>query len=447
VSPYRGWTKAASACGGYRHDVLGADVRDEQTRLPPEARSAGAARAFLNRILTAAGRQEWADAALLAVSEVVTNAVLHARTEIQLRVRAEADSLLVEVRDFASALPRQRSYAADASTGRGLELVELLTADHGVRPHGAEGKTVWFRLGRAEPDVVAPVEGDEAVVARDATAGGRERLRVRLEDLPVALWLAAQQHHDAMLRELALHGASGGDGTVDPSQLAAAALAEADVARAVAAALDTPSTARSGGTADVELDGQQAEAFAVLQDVLDAGERLARTERLLVRPGLPEIVALRDWCCEQVLAQQLGVPASPWPGTDSDRFLDRDPAASPERAGWDAGAVRDADTAVVAADGANRILALSGSAAGLLGWEASDLVGRRIVTVIPHRFREQHVAGFTRHLSTGESSVLGVDLELPVLRRDGVEVACQIRIERAPTRGGREVYVARIQPL
>jgi hypothetical protein len=58
---------------------------------------------------------------------------------------------------------------------------------------------------------------------------------------------------------------------------------------------------------DVEVLGDDpAVDFAVLQDVLDEAERLAASGLLLARPGLPEVVALRDWAAESVIAQLTG---------------------------------------------------------------------------------------------------------------------------------------------
>lgn len=57
------------------------------------------------------------------------------------------------------------------------------------------------------------------------------------------------------------------------------------------------------------------------------------------------------------------------------------------------------------------------------------------------------MAGFSRHLSTGQAYALGVPLELPVLRSDGSEVMCHFLVERAPANGGRAVYVAWVDPL
>jgi PAS domain S-box-containing protein len=113
---------------------------------------------------------------------------------------------------------------------------------------------------------------------------------------------------------------------------------------------------------------------------------------------------------------------------------------------WDASAVRDADRGVVAADDANRIIAVSRPLAAELGWEVDDLVGRRVVALIPPPLREAHVAGFSRHLHTGEAHVLGVPLRLPVLRADGSEVECDFLIEQADADGGRPVYLAWITP-
>ena len=189
-----------------------------------------------------------------------------------------------------------------------------------------------------------------------------------------------------------------------------------------------------------------ADAFAALQDVLDEAERLAGDDRLLVRPGLPEVVAVRDWACEQVIAQVAGSPGKPWPGADDDRFAE-DVDGGTRPAGWDDTPVREAGVGVIAVDEANRVLAVSRPLAQVLGWPVADLVGRRVVAIVPARYREAHVAGFSRHLSTGDARALGVDLELPVLRADGTELACRFLIESTPTPGGRVVYLAWITPL
>jgi PAS domain S-box-containing protein len=277
------------------------------------------------------------------------------------------------------------------------------------------------------------------------------------------LWLAARQHHDAIIRELNLHLAEHPDPSVD---VARADRARAIISTAVAAAVEQ---AQASGTArrvlpqahpsplpavpeplDLELTvpAELGPAFAALQDTLDTAEHLAQAGKLLVRPGLPEIIAVRDWACEQVTAQLAGVAGKPWPGTEQEHFTrdvhDRDDDAT--LTGWDVAAVRDADRGVVAADESNRILAVSRPLAAFLGWDADELVGRRVVTLIPPHLREAHVAGFTRHLTTGEAHVLDVPLTLPVLHRDGSQPQATFLVQRAPASEGRAVYVARIEP-
>jgi PAS domain S-box-containing protein len=196
----------------------------------------------------------------------------------------------------------------------------------------------------------------------------------------------------------------------------------------------------------VRVRPQQAESFARLQDVLDEGERLARSERLLVRPGLPEIVAVRDWACEQVIAQLAGSPPAPWHGTHDDRYTsDVDGSALPSD--WDAARITHAPDGMIAVDEANRIIAVSALLTQVLGWAAEELVGRRVVAIIPPGYREAHVAGFSRHLSTGEARAIGINLRLPVLRADGAEVECYFLIESESTPSGRNVYVASITPV
>jgi PAS domain S-box-containing protein len=107
--------------------------------------------------------------------------------------------------------------------------------------------------------------------------------------------------------------------------------------------------------------------------------------------------------------------------------------------------VRSATEAVVAADDVNRIVAASPAALDLLGWD-DDLVGRRIVAVIPERFREAHIAAFTLHLLTGETRIIGREVAVPVLRRDGTEVPVRLHVQRESAADGHTVFVATMRP-
>jgi len=441
---------------------------EQQATFPAELASTPAARRFLRDVLERSGHDRWVQDGELALSEVLTNAVLHANTPVTVTVRVADDAVEVEVLDRNPSLPAARGYGATATTGRGMGLVAALTSACGVRPVDG-GKVVWFRVDDVPVRQVGEQSAQEVLDAWDldgewdgAPSTGPGVRHVKLLDMPATLWLAARQHQDGLLRELALYCAAHSDVRVD---LPAASEAHTRVSTAVSAYLRradhdglTVSPLPPGhpsplplvpGRVDLEVEVPSGNApeFAALQDALDVAERLAVDGRLLARPGLPEIVAVRDWVAEQVIAQLAGAPPHPWPGTAQERFETTAPAGTgPEPPHWDAGQVTDSPRGVVAADDTNRIIAVSRPLARLLGWRVEDLVGRRVVTIIPPRLREAHVAGFSAHLSTGQVHVLGVPLRLPALHCDGTEVDCDYLVEAVPAGPGRSVYLAWIEP-
>jgi PAS domain S-box-containing protein len=441
--------------------TYGPALEEREASLEPDLHSASEARRLVRRFLEDIGRHAWLDAAELAVSELVTNASLHAHTPIEIRLSGYVDQVCVEVRDFNSTLPVQRNYDVEATTGRGMSLVAAITLECGVHPLGEGGKVVWFCVGERPASSADEklLEWDVEAWPEPAAASAQTR-RVVLASMPATLWLSARQHHDAILREFVLHRAEHGAPRID---LAAADKARSTISNALVDALDEAHA--SGRARSVVPDGHPSPLpwvpdhldlgvevaadtgwqFAALQDALDVAEGLALEGKLLLRPGLPEIIAVRDWACEQIIAQLSGAPPAAWPGTAQPRFETDVRAAGLVE--WDSAIVADSHRGVIAADDANRIVAVSGPLARLLGWRPEDLVGRRVVTIVPPALREAHVAGFSRHLTTGEAHVLGVPLDLPVLRRDGSEVLCRFMVERAPVNQGRSVYMAWIEPL
>jgi anti-sigma regulatory factor (Ser/Thr protein kinase) len=88
---------------------------------------------------------EGRDAAVLLVDELVTNAIRHAGTPVDLVIEADDDALHVEVFDAHPGLPVSREPEPMHVSGRGLVMVAALAEAWGVRPE-PEGKAVWFRL-------------------------------------------------------------------------------------------------------------------------------------------------------------------------------------------------------------------------------------------------------------------------------------------------------------
>jgi anti-sigma regulatory factor (Ser/Thr protein kinase) len=86
-----------------------------------------------------------ADDAVLMISELVTNAVRHARTRLQLSVSIVEQTLRVEVSDDEPTLPMAPAPEHHATSGRGLRIVDNLADHWGIIP-STHGKTVWFEL-------------------------------------------------------------------------------------------------------------------------------------------------------------------------------------------------------------------------------------------------------------------------------------------------------------
>lgn len=110
----------------------------------PEPEQVHAARAFVTSALQAwSGRHS---EVTLLVSEVATNAVLHARSDFEITVAGEGNRIRVEVFDRNTRLPTFAVVAPDAYSGRGLALVQALAAAWGVESHSGDGKTIWFEV-------------------------------------------------------------------------------------------------------------------------------------------------------------------------------------------------------------------------------------------------------------------------------------------------------------
>jgi anti-sigma regulatory factor (Ser/Thr protein kinase) len=115
----------------------------DEVRLPPHPASVGRARRFVAEQLAEIGVPDPGTAAELVVSELVTNAMIHARTYITVRVLPAAESARVEVVDGSTAMPGLRVASPLSDSGRGLMLVEHFARAWGIDRTEA-GKVVWF---------------------------------------------------------------------------------------------------------------------------------------------------------------------------------------------------------------------------------------------------------------------------------------------------------------
>ena len=120
---------------------------------PCDASSVGAARRMVKGELAggigrSAAGAELVEAASLLLSELVTNSIVHARTDIEVRLIADDHMVRAEVSDGNPTVPSTRRAHELAGTGRGLQLIEQLSTRWGVSASDG-GKTVWFELALA----------------------------------------------------------------------------------------------------------------------------------------------------------------------------------------------------------------------------------------------------------------------------------------------------------
>ncbi|MCK7622810.1 SpoIIE family protein phosphatase [Streptomyces sp. RS10V-4] len=401
-------------------------------RLPPAPESVVLARRFVRAALAGSPPDTVRTAELLA-GELVTNAVLHARTEIEVRAWAadgRVDVRVTDRRPERGLVPHERHpYAA---TGRGLMLVEELAPSHGVHV-GTDHKTVWFDLW-AEPPA-PPTSVWEAVVPAGPT------MTVTLIDLPYAVYWGAQQQWEGLLREVHLATAAGAFPGIRPDDLAAAQDVSNVISACMTAAVEQETPDSVTFSLLVAFPADAAPAVATLAKVLDTAEAAAQQESLLALPSLPQLRAFRHWLLDQITGQLAGADPTAWtlvPGAAG--------ITSAELAPWDAGDVEASTAPTVAIDDGNRIIALNDQVAELLGWSADELVGQDLDVLIPEHLRERHTAAYTSLMLTGQPRILGRPVPVPALHRDGRLIPIRLTVQTQQAVDGRTVFVAHLTP-
>jgi anti-sigma regulatory factor (Ser/Thr protein kinase) len=83
--------------------------------------------------------------AVLITSELCANAVLHARTDLQVRLQSDGLCLRIEVRDGSSRMPSSVPVRNDRTGGRGLAIVAALATSWNAHVDGT-GKVVWAEI-------------------------------------------------------------------------------------------------------------------------------------------------------------------------------------------------------------------------------------------------------------------------------------------------------------
>lgn len=280
-----------------------------QVPLPRSPSSAHKARAAAATFLAELGRPDLADPVALIVSELVANAVMHARTDMSVSVELDGDGVRVSVTDGAATLPRWTPASATATSGRGLLLVRRLSRDWGVTPVTGGGKRVWATVDALSVDEEPGSPDDLLALWSEepwpAPPGADSDLGVDIDvEVDVQAMLASRAHTDDLVRDLQLTllaAAEPGSTTTAPAAVVAlarrleAANEEFGEPRrqmynqAVAASQQNQERA----TLDLRIQPGDVSAARRWLEALDEADALTAAGVLLVPPFPAELVDFR----------------------------------------------------------------------------------------------------------------------------------------------------------
>lgn len=299
--------------------------------LPADPRSVRQARRWVRDGLESWGREDLVESAMLGVSELVTNAILHATPPIAVTLTGSPDRPRIEVIDHSMHPPRARTEAEAAqdglsTIGRGLGIVALTSAAWGS-DLAPGGKRVWFEPTRwldHEADLqltgevfdLADLVG-EGLVADTRTVEAGETVVIELLDMPAQMFAFLRRRFLELRRELDLLALANGADYPIATELAELAN-EVDIQRTQARGVERLDAAIEAGLDRVDLEYVVPVAapasMAHLRAMLQRADQFCREEKLLSLAAGPLEKALRDWYLGEFVRQGDGHSPIPWPG-------------------------------------------------------------------------------------------------------------------------------------
>jgi anti-sigma regulatory factor (Ser/Thr protein kinase) len=335
--------------GGDTVDCGTESVVTSAVTLPAEVASTPRARVFVRTALTGILAADVVAIAELCVSELVTNAVLHAGTSVQVHVTPVTDGIRILVRDGSGAMPLRVRHSRTAATGRGLGLVAAVSRGWGVDVHPDGGKTVWCDLTTTQTaptdeeallaawdddvewddlDLRRVQAADEAVRPVEVSAGPATTVPgyVIYLGYPVALSMRLREHYDALTRECQLLWAAAKRARTDAATHAEVPHRLAQLAEEMAGrnreSLTAPERRRleafARGETTIELAylfrPELKEQIILAREVLAEMDEYSRRNALLTLATPRDINALMSWLLEEYIRQADGAQPRPWDG-------------------------------------------------------------------------------------------------------------------------------------
>lgn len=287
------------------------------------ARSVHEARRWVVDTMKEIGRPELAETTELGVSELVTNAVLHAESPIEVRVRGTRLHPRVEVRDSTAEPPvlpapgRVESDAAErdeklllVTFGRGLEIVSRCADAWGAEIED-EGKVVWFAPATQTRDtgVLGTLTGQLAPTLRTPHPDAHS---FRLLGVPLPSLDDFQCHYQELRREVRLLALAH-----ERDYPLAKTLSDlfGSMQRELREGLEIhPTRPGPDGTIDliIPLSEDSAETMGRFVELLDFADEFCSRERMLSLARTPEQRTFQTWFLTEFVRQQAGREPQPW---------------------------------------------------------------------------------------------------------------------------------------
>ena len=120
--------------------------RETALDLPNSLTSPALARQFVSKTLAEWDMEPLLDSALLVASELAANAVTHAASDFRIQLSLAPTTLRIEVSDGGVGTPEPQPTSVSEEHGRGLHLIDALTAAWGLDDAPGSGKVVWAEL-------------------------------------------------------------------------------------------------------------------------------------------------------------------------------------------------------------------------------------------------------------------------------------------------------------
>lgn len=300
-------------------------LNKEALTLKPGPRSVHDARRWVVDACHQIGRDDLTETAELGISELVTNAILHATAPVRVRLRGTRGHPRVEVFDGSLTAPAPYPPMTDgeellSTIGRGLGIVAMCADAWGavIQP---EGKFVWFEPATevSDPDLEGDIYDSSADdrISSDAELG--DGVAIEFARLPVNLYVDFRRHYQELRRELRLLSLAHETDYPVAKNLSDLFRRFDDEFRKARGADKLDSAIASGeDRADISLvvPSSCPATSAQMIDLLELADAFCRAERLLSLATTPQQLQFQRWWLGEFGRQAAGEAPRPWAGSD-----------------------------------------------------------------------------------------------------------------------------------